>query len=326
MTNILSFNKNHIEKAKEIALMNYNSERDIVMALPQIHTLPNIESFADNGLGVAMFDGGKMLGFLCCYELWDNAFDSTAKGTFTPIHAHGAVSDNKDMIYKRLYQAAAEKWVNQTITYHAIALYAHDSQAINAFFTNGFGLRCIDAVRPLENFEYQPYDGVIFTELAKKDVTMIREMRKLHVVHLGNSPCFMRSAPDDAEKWLNRAEKRDSKVFVAMQTDKPIAYIEIRADGETFASEVSGMMNICGAFCLPEYRGKDIVQGLLNYAITTLKAEGYESLGVDFESFNPTANGFWLKHFTAYTNSVVRRIDECAFLPLFAIHTNCLKV
>jgi hypothetical protein len=40
-----------------------------------------------------------------------------------------------------------------------------------------------------------------------------------------------------------------------------------------------------------------------------LKAENYLRLGVDFESFNPTAWGFWLKHFQAYTYSDVRRID-----------------
>ncbi len=41
-----------------------------------------------------------------------------------------------------------------------------------------------------------------------------------------------------------------------------------------------------------------------------LKTEGYTRLGVDFESINPSGSGFWLKHFHAYTNSVVRRIDE----------------
>jgi GNAT superfamily N-acetyltransferase len=76
------------------------------------------------------------------------------------------------------------------------------------------------------------------------------------------------------------------------------------------------MKNICGAYCLQEYRGKGIFQGLLNYAITTLKAEGFETLGVDFESFNPTASGFWLKYFTAYTSNVVRRIDECALFDI----------
>jgi hypothetical protein len=38
--------------------------------------------------------------------------------------------------------------------------------------------------------------------------------------------------------------------------------------------------------------------------------EGYTRLGADFESFNPAASGFWLKYFTAYTNSVARRIDD----------------
>jgi len=33
---------------------------------------------------------------------------------------------------------------------------------------------------------------------------------------------------------------------------------------------------------------------------------------VDFETFNPTAYGFWSKHFELYTNSLTRRIDECA--------------
>lgn len=39
-------------------------------------------------------------------------------------------------------------------------------------------------------------------------------------------------------------------------------------------------------------------------------AEDYTMLGVDFESFNPTARGFWLQYFAPYTHSVVRRIDE----------------
>ena len=48
----------------------------------------------------------------------------------------------------------------------------------------------------------------------------------------------------------------------------------------------------------------------MNLVINTLEAEGYTKLGVDFESINPSGSGFWLKYFNAYTNSVVRRIDE----------------
>ena len=120
----------------------------------------------------------------------------------------------------------------------------------------------------------------------------------------------MRSSPEDVQKWINRAEKRNSRLFSATQTDKAIAYIEIMDNGEHFATGVSSMKNICGAFCLQEHRGKGIFQSLLNYVITQLESEGFEILGVDFEGFNPTASGFWLKYFTAYTHGAVRRIDE----------------
>ena len=309
---ILDFSKNHIEQAQKIVLMNYNEEREIVTNLPAISNVPDLESFADNGLGVVIKDGDDMLGFLCCYKPWGNAFDSKASGTFSPIHAHGAILKNREAIYQRLYQSAAEKWVKNNISYHAISLYAHDIQAVNAFFTYGFGLRCIDAVRPLTNFEFPSCGGIGFDELSKTEVIKVREMRKLLSQHCGNSPCFMVKSTENFQKWINRAETRDSRLFVATKDEKPIAFMEVMDDGENFATEESCMKNICGAFCYPIYRGKGIVQGLLNYVISRLKAEGYKYLGVDFESFNPTARNFWLKYFAAYTNGVTRRIDECA--------------
>ena len=313
MIKIVDFSKNHIEDAVKIALMNYDEEKATVNELPQIDRLPDLECFADNGLGVAMYNNNDMLGFLCCYAPWNNAFNSTAKGTFSPIHAHGAILENRATIYKKLYQAAAEKWVRNGITYHAVGLYAHDDFATSAFFSYGFGLRCIDAIRPMMGINYAVCnESVTFDELVKSDVVKIRELRRLLSDHLSRSPCFMYSSPEVFQNWMKRAEARDSGIFIAKQGDKIIAFMEIKDDGENFATEVKNVQNICGAFCLPEYRGKGIAQSLLNYMISTLRAEGYDSLCVDFESFNPTASGFWLKYFIPYTNSVVRRIDECA--------------
>jgi len=312
MIEILSFNRNHIKQARELALANYNEERAVVTALPQVDTIPDeaFEDFIDNGLGVAMLDGDRMLGFICAEGPWDNAFSSTAKGIFVPIHAHGIVPENRESIYKRLYQAAADIWVNKDITYHAISLYAHNVQAKDAFFTCGFGLRCVDAVRPLVGFAHSVCDGITFEELT--DSTKISDMRKALSIHLGESPCFMRSSDEDSEKWLDRAESRDSREFIAVFNGLPIAFVEVTDDGENFATWKDSMLNICGAFCLPEYRGKGVMQGLLNHVIKQIKTDEVTSLGVDFESFNLSSNGFWLKHFTAYTFSVTRRIDECA--------------
>jgi len=311
---ILGFDKSHVENAMALALANYNEERRIVTALPQISTIPHnaFEGFIDNGLGVAMFDGDKMLGFLCCGNPRENAFGSTAKGAFVPCHGHGAITENRESIYKKLYQAAAEIWIDKDIAYHAISLYRHNSPSIEAFFSCGFGLRCIDAVRPLANFEHSVCEGVSFEELTKSDVAKIRDMRNALSTHLGESPCFMRSSPVERERWIARAEARDSRLFIAVYNAEPIAFIEVHDSGENFASDDKSMKNICGAYCLPQYRGKGIMTGLLNYVITHINSGEINSLGVDFESFNLPANGFWLKYFTAYTYSVTRRIDECA--------------
>lgn len=104
--------------------------------------------------------------------------------------------------------------------------------------------------------------------------------------------------------------QEDARYFVAKQNGRLCAYLRISASGETFVAAGNTYRHITGAYCLPEHRGKGLYQNLLNFAISTLKREGYIRLGVNFESFNPTGRGFWLKYFTAYTNSVVRRIDE----------------
>lgn len=309
---ILDFEMKHVEDARLIAFANYIEEREHVSILPAVDSIPDLEQFASHGLGVAAIDEGRLVGFLGCYEPRENAFNSKANGVFSPIHAHGSVKENRSMIYKRMYQAAAEKWVKNNIAYHAVALYAHDFESINAMFTYGFGLRCVDAIRPMEGLELQFCDGIHFGELAKEDVMEIREMRQMLSEHMGNSPCFMHSTQEEFVRWLARAEARNTRLFVAREGEKPIAFVEISSSGENFITVDPSMCNICGAFCLPEYRGKNVYQNLLNFTILKLKAEGYKILGVDFESINATANAFWLKYFTAYTNSVIRRIDECA--------------
>ena len=125
-----------------------NEEERGLAVLPPVSVFPDLSRFADNRLGVAAFEDGQMVGFLCCYNPREHHFGLT-RGTFSPIHAHGTVKTNRRMIYSRLYQAAAELWVQKGILSHAIALYAHNAEAVQSAW-NSFGLRCIDAIRPVE--------------------------------------------------------------------------------------------------------------------------------------------------------------------------------
>ncbi len=66
------------------------------------------------------------------------------------------------------------------------------------------------------------------------------------------------------------------------------------------------MLNIQGAYCIPSYRGQGIMDDLLAYVKKVLKNEGIVYLGVDHESYNPTAAHYWKKHFKPYTASLIR--------------------
>ncbi|MEA4920759.1 MAG: GNAT family N-acetyltransferase [Clostridiaceae bacterium] len=310
---IVDFTKEHIPQAVSLILSNYAEELSQMPYLPPVGDLPDLEKFTNNEFGVTAIEGSEILGFLCFYPIRNNAFTTYSKGTFSPLHGHGAVFENRSIIYKRMYQAAAAKLVTAGASSHSISLFANDEQAINAFFTYGFGLRCIDAVRPLTPIDAVCSCGLDMRLVSKEDLSLIRPLRRMLTDHLSQSPCFMYLSDKEFNAWLELAEKRESLIFAAFDSDNAVAFIEISKSGENFLTCAGDMQNICGAFCLPSYRGKRVFQCLLNFVISKLTSEGYKRVGVDFESFNPTAMHFWPKYFTPYTKSVVRRIDEKVF-------------
>lgn len=308
---ISNFEKKHVKEATALALSNYYDERQYVKELPQACEIPDLNGLAENGLGVAAFENKRMIGFLCCNEPFDNAFRSTdVRGIFSPMGANAAVSENRSKIYAAMYQAAGEKWVKVGAVSHAICLYAHDAELQQQFFHYGFGLRCLDAIRPMELIDCEPCAGYDLAELSKAEYQSVYPLYLALHRHYCESPFFMNRNPETLNDFAASFMLEDERYFVAKQNEKICAFLKIAASGETYVATGSSYRHIRGAYCLPEHRGKGLYQNLLNFAISALKAEGYNRLGVNFESFNPTARGFWLKYFTAYTNSVVRRIDE----------------
>ena len=108
----IEFGLTHIDQATQIAKQNYDEERRIVPALPPINKFPDLMDYAKNNRGVAVVDGSNLLGFFCWFEPWDNLF-GLSKGTWSPVHAHGAIRKNRSEIYDRLYQAAAKELVSE---------------------------------------------------------------------------------------------------------------------------------------------------------------------------------------------------------------------
>ena len=310
---VVDFTTAHIERAVKIATQNYEEERRHVPVLPPIDAVPDLTPFAENGLGVAAFEGGEMVGFLCCVPPFKNAFRSTdAVGVFSPMGANGAVGERRAEVYARMYQEAGMKWVRCGASSHAVCLYAHDKETQKLFFQYSFGLRCINAVRGMEPLHITSCGGYAFTELEKDEYPKVFPLELMLNEYQCTSPYFLTRKPNTLESFIHSYTENAERFFVAKYREELCAYLMITSGGDTFIADDPGYVDMGGAFCLPEHRGKGVYPNLLNYAVSVLGREGYARLGVDFESYNPTAYGFWLKHFAAYTHSVVRRIDEHA--------------
>lgn len=308
---IVDFDAVHVEQAMTIALQNYETERKFLPTLPEMESMPDLTPYAQNNLGVAAFEGDDMVGFLCSVSPFENAFGSTgATGVFSPMGASGAIGGDRAKTYAQLYQTAGEKWVKAGASSHAICLYAHDREANEQFYRYGFGMRCVDAIRDMSEVVARSCDGYEFAEVASHKLAEVRPLDNLLHRHMLESPCFMVKPDIIEEEFVIAVE--GFRFFVAHKDGEIVAFLCAGNAGETFLCDLPGYIHANGAYCLPEHRGKGLLQNLLQMMVKSLKADEYTHLGVDFESINPPAYGFWLKYFSAYTNSVVRRIDEGA--------------
>lgn len=300
------------EDARILLKENFEEARDNHSSIPNDVLIPLSEILFTNHLGAAAFEDGKMIGFLSGFGPWGPVFcTKDIMGVYSPLHAHAAVKENRKRIYQMLYQAAAAKWARAGAASHTITLYDPDDDAKEAFFDYGFGKRCVDLIRTTEGTQ-SFCDNIAFSELSKDEGWQIRHLRKELSAHLSKSPAFMKSDEEAIERWIGQREADPPRVFIARLDGKICAYMEVQDEGENFITAHPSMQNICGAYCLPEFRGQNIASGLLNFVLKTLRSENTLFLGVDCESINPTAIHFWKKHFAPYTQSLVRRIDENA--------------
>jgi GNAT superfamily N-acetyltransferase len=313
---IIDFTESHIEQALNIARNNYKIERKSVPILPEFVEFPDFSAFGKNGLGVSAFDENKMMGYLCCYDPFENAFGTTnAIGVWSPVHGNGIMDCEYKNVFSKMYQEAAKKWVDVKATSHSITLYAHNDSVQNQLYRYGFGLRCIDSIRTMDEIKIKYQNNYDIAELEHNEFHLIFPMGLLLDEHLSKSPMFMRHVREQIEeghedKFAQWQIREKYRYFAAKDGKNIIAYIKIHDEGENFIGNAKNMRHIHGAYCLPEYRGRGITQNILNFLIKKLRDENNQLLGVDFESFNPTAINFWLKYFTEYTHSAVRRIDD----------------
>ena len=306
-----TFGEKHVEDAARLVLAGYRAECRAVPPLPDTFGTDafrkDLESLAEAGLGVAGIDGGRLVGFLAGWPV--PQFFSSRPGIYIPLTGHGATGDGR-LVYQRLYAEAAGRWVAEGRLMHVITLFAHDGEAVDSWFWNGFGLRCVDAIRDLSAIRVENPLSLTVCKATKADLIKLSALHREHHGYYRQSPLFMPTVAleESLEAWV--AQSGDRHVWLALRQNDPVAYLMLTHGGENFVCQSPDMRNICGAYTLPALRGSNAGTLLLAEIIRWMDTNGFARLGVDFESFNVAGSRFWRRHFTPYTFSLVRAIDD----------------
>jgi GNAT superfamily N-acetyltransferase len=302
--------------SKEAASMFKQTYLEEVYALPFLpkdeqmmqHINDSITNLFEHGTGVMAFDDQKLIGYMVGWKV--PQLFGPVKGIYSPMIGHSAIKEHRRMIYAKMLEYGMDCWVKHGYLSFATTILAHDKGLIEEFFIQGFGMRCMDAIRKSERIHASVTD-VSVIKATKEDLKDILSLHQSHTDSYGLSPIFMPRQTEDALtdliEWFS---EHNHHLWIAKKDQMAIGYIRIQPQGESVVSTHSQVTNITGLYVMNQMRSSGIASKLLDEVMRWQIEQGIHLCGVDFETINPAAYRFWNRYFTPYTVSVTRRIDE----------------
>ena len=149
---IIPFGEDDLDAAANLVAARYTAAAHADNALlPERYTdpdaiLPRLQRMFEGAPGVAAISDGRLAGFLLAH-LFSNRGERMA---YVPDLGHAADEEGASTIYRAMYAELARTWLSWGASCHAITCYPHEQEGMDAWFSLGFGMLVIDALRDLE--------------------------------------------------------------------------------------------------------------------------------------------------------------------------------
>ena len=306
---IVPLTEENREAAAALFIERYRKLRQDVPLLPadmenSQAVTERLAKMAQAGHALAAFEDGRLSGYLCWFVVEDFR-DTGRMAAYCPEWGHAATRE----AYLALYRAAVQEWISAGCQTYAWSYLANDTVAADFLRWNGFGMICVDAVRPIEPPGRSTAEGFVIRRAGGEDAEAIALLEAEHCRYYALPPTLMMPLePSDAAQIREFLSQPENSIWLAERDGELAAY-------QVFRKQVSGAAHIVRAekiiavnmaFVRPQYRGSGVGSALLSAALQHYAGRGYECCTVDFESVNPYAFNFWLKHFTPVVLSVMR--------------------
>ncbi len=231
-----------------------------------------------------------------------------------PCWASAFSGTDRRRTFLALYASIASRWLELGWNVHCIQMPPGDGELAREFEWQGFGLRVVDAIRPLEATERRPPPGLLIEPASIADLDQLVPLAIEHKAFYAASPTFLLWSEDERpadqmERWLSTPGE---SVWVARTIEGIVSFIYLRPPAEDSCPALRDPHTIAigGAFTIPEARGSGIAGALLERAAAWARNAGFQRMSVDFEAANFLARDFWLRTFQPVCLSYARHVDD----------------
>jgi len=314
MLSVIQLNEEHLEDAARLVSDRYQHLRAQAPDLPQRYSdvsslVPLLQDILKPGIpGVAAIQGNRMVGFLTAWQMPDFR---GKQSIYSPEWANAAILDDSARIYEAMYSNIGAAWVADQYVAHYISLFPNDISALQALNWMGFGMFAVDAIRGLDPIQ-DDIAGVRIKRAELSDIESVIELQDALWQYMTGSPIFLLSEKRDRayyEEWL---ENPDKVVWLAYVNDEPVAFMRLGPADEDVCTIIfdEKTTSIYAAYTKEKMRSEGIAKALLDHALKSARAAGYERCAVPFEPMNLLGTRFWLKYFNPVCYSILRVIDD----------------
>jgi ribosomal protein S18 acetylase RimI-like enzyme len=310
---ILPFSREYISAAAALFVENFSRQCLLTPGLPaDLLDRGRVEQMLTGAFGpvsgLVAVEDGRFLGYLGWF-LVEHFRATNRKAAYVPEWGHACLSQGKTGTYPALYRAAGMRWSEAGCQTHAITVLACDKAAERAWYWNGFGLAVVDGIRPMRALKSARQPRLVIRQALPADAGAIAQLDADHAQHYTRSPIFMapRAARTAAEN-LEFLSRPKNSLWLAEDGEQLAGFMRFEGydfDSAAMLESDDGIM-ISGAYIRPAYRAQKLATALLDAALRDYQSRGFQYCGVNFESFNPEATAFWLRHFDPVCYSLMR--------------------
>jgi GNAT superfamily N-acetyltransferase len=291
---IVPFSDEHLDAAAALLAARHARHRAAEPLLPELaDPVAEIEREwrSDGASGVFASRGGEPLAYLIAAPV-----AIVIGPTWMRAGVAGLAVDGDPEAMRDLYAAAAQRWVDDGHTKHAVFVPSYDVELLDAWFRLCFGGSAALAMR--ETTADEPFDADVairpgtpddFDEAARLELAMSESM--LPAPSFSGIP--LQTHAEAAAEWRDD-DSDDFELFVAERDGRIVGQFLLYRRPPDLRVPGNGI-DLAQASTEPEARGTGVGRALTAYVIRWAQEHGYPVMTTDWRLTNLWASRFWPK-------------------------------